>query len=52
MALKLSMIGLVVQDMGKSLEFYRRLGLAFPKGGEDRHMSRSRWGPLLICYTL
>jgi hypothetical protein len=30
MALPLTMVGLAVQDMGKSLEFYRRLGLAIP----------------------
>jgi hypothetical protein len=34
MARELSMLGLGVQDMGKSLEFYRRLGLAIPEGGE------------------
>ena len=36
MALELFMIGLVVQDMGKSLEFYRRLGLAIPEGSEAK----------------
>lgn len=36
MALELYMLGLVVQDMGKSLEFYRRLGLAIPEGGAER----------------
>ena len=36
MALQLSMVGLAVQDMGKSLEFYRRLGLAIPEGSEER----------------
>ena len=34
MALELYMIGLVVQDMGKSLAFYRQLGLAIPAGSE------------------
>jgi hypothetical protein len=34
MALELYMLGLIVQDMGKSLEFYRRLGLAIPEGSE------------------
>ncbi len=28
MALELYMLGLIVQDMSKSLEFYQRLGLA------------------------
>lgn len=36
MALELYMLGLVVQDMGKSLEFYRRLGLAIPEGSEEK----------------
>ncbi|HMA34580.1 MAG TPA: VOC family protein [Chloroflexia bacterium] len=30
MALELYMVGLVAQDMDKSVEFYRRLGLAVP----------------------
>jgi catechol 2,3-dioxygenase-like lactoylglutathione lyase family enzyme len=34
MALDLYMLGLIVADMGKSLEFYRRLGLAIPDGSE------------------
>jgi len=33
-ALGLYMLGLIVQDMSKSLEFYRRLGLAIPEGSE------------------
>jgi hypothetical protein len=36
MALELYMLGLIVQDMGRSLEFYRRLGLAIPDGSEAR----------------
>jgi len=36
MALELYMLGLIVQDMGKSLEFYRRLGLAIPDGSENQ----------------
>jgi hypothetical protein len=36
MALELYMLGLVVQDMGKSLEFYQRLGLAIPTGSEEK----------------
>ncbi len=34
MALELYMLGLIVQDMGKSLEFYRRLGLAISEGSD------------------
>ncbi len=36
MALELYMIGLIAQDMDKSLEFYRRLGLAIPEGSEGQ----------------
>jgi len=36
MALELYMVGLTVRDMEKSLEFYRRLGLAVPEDGEER----------------
>ena len=35
MALELYMLGLIVQDMGKSLAFYRRLGLDIPEGSEE-----------------
>ncbi|MBO0780447.1 MAG: hypothetical protein J2P37_16595, partial [Ktedonobacteraceae bacterium] len=31
MALELYMVGLIAQDMDKSLEFYRRVGLAIPE---------------------
>ena len=34
MPLELYMLGLIVQDMSKALEFYRRLGLAIPDAGE------------------
>jgi hypothetical protein len=36
MALELYMLGLIVRDMGKSLEFYQRLGLAIPDGSEEK----------------
>lgn len=36
MARDLYMLGLIVQDMTASLEFYRRLGLAIPEGSEDK----------------
>ena len=36
MALDLYMLGLIVEDMEKSLEFYRRLGLEIPEGSEQR----------------
>lgn len=36
MALELFMLGVVVQDMGASQKFYRRLGLAIPEGSEGK----------------
>src|SRR5450755_4488347 len=36
MALELYMLGLIVEDMGKALEFYRQLGLAIPEGSEAK----------------
>jgi predicted lactoylglutathione lyase len=36
MALELYMLGLIVKDMGTSLEFYRRLGVAIPEGSEEK----------------
>ena len=36
MPLELYMLGLVAQNMDKSLEFYRRLGLAIPEGSEGK----------------
>ena len=36
MSLQLSMVGLIVEDMGAALEFYRRLGLDIPAGAEDK----------------
>ncbi|HEX4208146.1 MAG TPA: VOC family protein [Ktedonobacteraceae bacterium] len=36
MALELYMLGLIAQNMDKSLEFYRRLGLAIPEQSEGR----------------
>ncbi len=43
MALELFMIGLPIHDMGRSLEFYRRLGLTIPEGSEGQTHSWSRW---------
>lgn len=36
MSLELYMLGLIVRDMGKALDFYRRLGLAIPEGSEAK----------------
>ena len=36
MGARLSMIGLLVEDMGRSLGFYRRVGLEIPEGAEKQ----------------
>jgi predicted lactoylglutathione lyase len=36
MSLQLYMVGLIAQNMEKSLQFYRRLGVAFPEGSEGQ----------------
>ena len=35
MALEISMVGVIVADMRRSVEFYRRLGVAVPDGSEE-----------------
>ena len=36
MALELYMVGVIVEDMSKAVEFYRRLGVEIPEGSEDK----------------
>ncbi|MDQ3670918.1 MAG: VOC family protein [Actinomycetota bacterium] len=36
MALELYMVGVIVADMERAVEFYRRLGLAIPEGSEEQ----------------
>lgn len=50
MALELYMIGLVVQDMNASLEFYRRLGLAIPEGSEKKSHVEVKMGSGLTFF--
>ncbi len=42
MSLELSMVGLIVQDMAASLEFYRRLGIEIPEGSEEKPFVQKR----------
>ena len=44
------MLGLIVQDMGKSLEFYRRLGLAIPEGSEEQTHVQIKMGSGLTFF--
>jgi hypothetical protein len=36
MSLELYMVGVIVEDMGRAVEFYRRLGVAIPEGEETK----------------
>jgi uncharacterized glyoxalase superfamily protein PhnB len=46
MALELFMIGVLVQDMNTSLEFYRLLGVDFPAGSEGKTHIEVKMGEL------
>jgi catechol 2,3-dioxygenase-like lactoylglutathione lyase family enzyme len=48
---RLDAIGIVVSDLGKSLAFYRRLGLDVPDGAEDQpHVEASLPGGLRVLW--
>jgi predicted lactoylglutathione lyase len=42
MSLELAMVGLMVQDLSRSLEFYRRLGIDLPPGIENERFVSHR----------
>ena len=46
MALELYMIGVIVEDMKRSLEFYRRLGVAVPDNSDDKPHVEVKMGNL------
>ena len=51
MPARLDVIGLVVQDMARSLAFYRRLGLETPEGAEEEpHVEVSLPGGLRLAF--
>lgn len=37
MGLELYMVGVIVEDMPRAVEFYRRLGVDVPEGSENQH---------------
>jgi catechol 2,3-dioxygenase-like lactoylglutathione lyase family enzyme len=48
---RLDAIGIVVSDMGKSLDFYRRLGLSIPANADDQpHVEATLPGGLRILW--
>lgn len=52
MALNLYMVGLIVQDMGRSQEFYRRLGVALPESSEKQPVVEVKMGGELTFLLL
>lgn len=37
MTLELYMVGVIVEDMARAIEFYQRLGVEIPEGSETKH---------------
>lgn len=46
MGLELYMVGVIVEDMAKSVEFYRRLGVDIPEGSEMQPHVKVKMGEL------
>lgn len=46
MGLELYMVGVIVQDMSKSVDFYRRLGVDIPEGSEIQPHVKVKMGEL------
>ena len=52
MGLELYMVGVIVEDMGKAVEFYRRLGVALPEGSEtQQHVPVKMGGLTFFLHT-
>ena len=50
MPLEIYMIGLITADMGKSIMFYRRLGLDIPEGSENKTHVEVKMGSSLTFF--
>lgn len=46
MGLNLYMVGVIVEDMARAVEFYRRLGVDIPEGSETQHHVPIKMGDL------
>lgn len=46
MGLELYMVGVMVKDMGKAVEFYRRLGVDIPEGSENQQFVPIKMGEM------
>jgi catechol 2,3-dioxygenase-like lactoylglutathione lyase family enzyme len=47
---QLKMVGLMVEDMARSLSFYRRLGLEIPKGAEEQEHVEVEIGDRVVLF--
>ena len=48
MSLNLYMVGIIIKDMKKSVEFYRRLGVSIPEGSENDIFVGIKMGELTL----
>ncbi|NOK62424.1 MAG: Catechol 2,3-dioxygenase or other lactoylglutathione lyase family enzyme [Chloroflexi bacterium AL-W] len=52
MSLNLYMVGVIVEDMTRSVEFYRRLGVAIPESSENKqHVEIQMNGVTFFLHT-
>lgn len=51
MGLQIYMVGVVVEDMAKSVEFYRRLGVDIPAGSETQQHVPIKMGEMTMFLT-
>jgi predicted lactoylglutathione lyase len=51
MGLNLYMVGVIVEDMGRAVEFYRRLGVDIPEGSENQQHVPIKMGELTFFLT-
>jgi hypothetical protein len=51
MGLEIYMVGVIVEDMRRSIEFYRRLGVEFPEGSEDKGHVEVKMGKMTFFLT-
>jgi predicted lactoylglutathione lyase len=51
MALELYMVGVIVEDMARAVEFYRRLGVAIPEGSETKQHVEVKMSGLTFFLT-
>ena len=51
MGLELYMVGVIVEEMARAVEFYRRLGVDIPEGSESKHHIEVKMSGLTFFLT-